>query len=122
MAPVPWESAMPALLPELFAFVMLTASSPIAGPPAPRPQSLPSYNPASATELRSVRREIDKGRDRGELSKKQARQLRREAGEIAMLERRYAAGGLSDAERAELRNRAEVLRALTRGKKLGALP
>lgn len=113
---------MPALFAELAAVALAAMSGPIAGPPAPQPRALPTYNGHAHTELRDVRREISKGRDRGELSRRQAKQLRREAGEIAMLEDRYAAGGLSDAERAELRSRAEVLRALTRGKRAGTLP
>ena len=111
---------MPGLIAEVAAIALL--AGPIAGPPAPTPRALPTYNGVTATELRDLRREIGKGRDRGELSRKQTRQLRREASEVAMLEQRYAAGGLSDAERAELRARVEVLRVLTRRKRSDAWP
>ena len=99
----------------------LMMSGPIAGNIPAEPRALPSYNPATSAELAMVRRDVRKGRKEGSLSRKQARELRRESGEVAMLEQRYAAGGLSSAEAAELKARIEVLRALTRGKRLGTI-
>ena len=99
---------------------IMMAAGPIVGSLPPEPRALPAYNPATSAELGLIRRDVRKGREEGSLSKKQARELRRESREVAMLEERYAAGGLSGAEAAELRARIEVLRALTRGKRLGA--
>lgn len=48
-------------------------------------------------------------RESGELSRKEYRQLRREARLIARLEERYAFDGLSDGERAELEFRSRHL-------------
>ena len=99
----------------------LFLSGPISGNIPAQPRALPSYNPATSAELALVRRDVRKGREEGSLSKKQARELRRESREVSMLEGRYAAGGLSAAEAAELKARIEVLRALTRGKRLGTI-
>jgi hypothetical protein len=57
-----------------------------------------------------VRSRIERARDEGQLSKREARQLRREARLIGRLADRYAAGGLSPAERRELGTRTQVLR------------
>jgi len=100
---------------------LLVASGPIVGSLPPQPRALPAYNPVTSADLGHVRRDVRKGRDEGSLSKKQAKELRREAREVAMLEERYAAGGLSSAEAAELRARIGVLRALTNGKRLGTI-
>lgn len=98
-----------------------SSSAQFVGRIPPEPRVLPSFNPATGRDLRDVRSDIRAGRERGELSRRDARRLRREANEISMLEERYSNGGLSDAERAELRSRIEVLRAITRGKRLGTL-
>jgi hypothetical protein len=99
----------------------LISSAPLAGSLPPQPRAIPSFNPATSSQLGQIRSEVRKGREEGSLSRRQARQLRGEAGEIAMLEQRYASGGLTGAEAAELRTRIEVLRALTRGKRLGTV-
>ncbi len=99
----------------------LFLSGPIAGSIPPQSRALPSYNPATSADLASIRREVRRGREEGSLSKKQAKELSRESREVAILEERYAAGGLSTVEAAELRARIEVLRALTRGKRLGSI-
>jgi hypothetical protein len=72
-------------------------------------------------EVRTVLADINQGAHAGQLSHRQAKELRREAGEITQLEERYAAGGLSNAEAAELQNRIEVLRALTNAKRSGVI-
>jgi hypothetical protein len=100
------------------ALALLVAAGPIVGSLPPEPRALPAYNPVTSAELGLVRRDVRKGREEASLSKKQAKELRRETREVSMLEERYAAGGLSSAEAAELRARIEVLRALTNGKRL----
>ncbi|GAA4007028.1 hypothetical protein GCM10022211_20110 [Sphingomonas humi] len=99
----------------------MIGSGPLAGTIPVQARPLPSYNPATSADLGTIRRDVRKGREEGSLSRRQARELRRESREVAMLEERYAAGGLSTAEQAELKARIEVLRALTRGKRLGTI-
>lgn len=82
--------------------------------PAPRP-SLPGV----ARELGQADRNIREGRESGQLSRREAKQLRRESRQIATLERRYARGGLSQSERAELEARIAALRSLTGAKRSG---
>ena len=64
-------------------------------------------------DLRRTRDLIGQGRQDGDLSKKEARALRREARQIDTLADRYASDGLSDSERRELEMRVQVLRAQT---------
>jgi hypothetical protein len=64
-----------------------------------------------AHDLREARRSIERRRDNGELSRREARQLRREARLITRLSYRYGHDGLSASERRELTLRANVLRA-----------
>ena len=97
------------------------ASATIAGRLPPSPPALPSINPTATRELKGIRSEVRVGRERGELSRKQSKELRREAREIAMLEQRYSAGGLSEAEHEELRARVEMVKALARAKRSGLL-
>jgi hypothetical protein len=76
--------------------------------------------PSAPTALRTLpqmwreggdlRDRIDDGRRAGQLSRSEARQLRREARQIGRLHSRYGADGLSSAEAAELQMRAAVLR------------
>lgn len=103
------------------ALAAMLALGPIAGSPPPQSRSLPAYNPVTSAELNRIGGDIHKGRDERSLSRKQARELRRESGEIAMLEERYTTGGLIGAEAAELKARIEVLRALVRSKRLGTV-
>lgn len=72
-------------------------------------------------QLGSIFSDIDAGRRTGQLSHKQAKELRLEAGEISALEARYAADGLSDSEAAELQTRTEVLRSIINAKRSGVL-
>ena len=104
--------------------ILLTAAMyppQIYGPPAPAPRALPSYNPGVSRDVGRVRSGIEHGKDSGQLSRKQAKRLKREAGEIRLLQERYARDGLSDQEQAELRNRVEVLKAITNAKKIGRI-
>jgi len=105
----------------ILAALAFPGSPQIYGPPAPAPRSVPSLNPGVGHEVRDVRSDIDKGRDQGQLSRSQAKHLKREAGEIRRLQERYGRDGLSDQEQAELFNRVEVLKALTNAKRIGQL-
>ncbi|HEX8442339.1 MAG TPA: hypothetical protein VF631_01695 [Allosphingosinicella sp.] len=70
--------------------------------------SLPG--PGIGRELRNVRRGIERARETGELTRREARQLYREARLIDRAAERYGQGGLSALERRELETRARVLR------------
>jgi hypothetical protein len=96
-------------------------SGPLVGRLPPEPRAIPSFNPVTSRDIGQISSDVAKGRKEGSLSKRQARELRREAREIAMLEERFASGGLDNGEAAELRARIEVLRAMTRGKRLGTI-
>ena len=66
--------------------------------------------PGLGRDLRDIEGRIDRARDNGFLSRREARQLRREARVIASLAGRYAQDGLSGSERRELENRTFYLR------------
>jgi hypothetical protein len=109
------------LIAVLTAMSLYPQSTAIAGPPPPSPSALPTIKPTAVWEAPEIRAEVEEGRERGELSRRQAKELRRELRQIATLEERYAAGGISEAEQEELRARVEMVRALTRAKRTGAL-
>jgi hypothetical protein len=67
-------------------------------------------NPSPGRDLRDVRQRIDQGRDAGQLSRREARQLRRQADVIGAAGGRFAQDGLSASERRELAIRTQVLR------------
>jgi hypothetical protein len=73
--------------------------------------------PGVARELGQADRSISDGRESGQLSRREAKALRRESRQIATLERRYARGGLSQSERAELESRIAALRSITGAKR-----
>ena len=92
--------------------------------PAPHPTTAPivgSTKASNAPNVRFVLKDIDEGVRTGQLSHKQARQLRRQADVITDLENLYADGGLSDSERAEILNRIEILKSLTDAKRSGTV-
>jgi hypothetical protein len=91
------------------------------GARAPAAGGLRSLRALVCRDVGRVRSDIEHGKDSGQLSRKQARRLKQEAGEIRMLQERYARDGLSDQEQAELRNRVEVLKAITNAKKIGRI-
>lgn len=62
-----------------------------------------------ARDIDRVDDRIDAARDSGDLSRREARGLRREAGVIASLARRYSEDGLSVDEARELETRSRVL-------------
>jgi hypothetical protein len=68
--------------------------------------------PAIGRELGHIREEISQAREAGLLSRREARQFRREASRIGHLAERYAGNGLSQAEQQELTHRALALRGL----------
>lgn len=80
-------------------------------PPAPRTTA--GYGVVVRTpgpDSHDIRERIGDGRRSGQLSRGEARQLRRETGQLDTLAARYGADGLSAAEARELQVRAEVLR------------
>lgn len=101
--------------------VVFPGSPQIYGPPAPTPRSVPGLNQGVGRQVRDVRSDIYEARDRGQLSRSQAKHLGREAGEIRRLQDRYARDGLTDQEQAELQNRVEVLKAITNAKRIGRI-
>jgi hypothetical protein len=66
--------------------------------------------PPIGKELRDIDRKIDRARDTGALSGREARRLERENRAIGRLARVYGRDGLSPSERAELEARARYLR------------
>lgn len=80
---------------------------PTAGP-FPDESRLPG--PGVGRQLRDIGKRIERGRDSGRLSDREARRLEREARALGRLARLYGRDGLSAAERAELENRTHYLR------------
>lgn len=66
--------------------------------------------PGIGKELGEIARRIDRARESGRLSGREARRLEREARALRHLARRYGRDGLSPSERAELENRSAYLR------------
>lgn len=62
-------------------------------------------------ELRQLRATIRAARDAGQLSRSEARALRRQAWRIDSVQARYGRDGLSEFEQAALQSQVEVLRA-----------
>lgn len=69
---------------------------------------LPS--PGVGKDLRDIDRRIDRARESGRLSDREARRLEREARAIGRLARIYGRDGLSRSEQAELEARSSYLR------------
>lgn len=68
--------------------------------------------PIPGRDLGDLRDRIGEARDRGDLSRAEARSLRREARQIDRLADRYAEGGLTASESRELDMRVQALRSL----------
>lgn len=66
--------------------------------------------PRVGRQLRDIDKRIERARDSGRLSGREARRLERESRAIGRLARFYARDGLSPSERAELENRTHYLR------------
>lgn len=110
-----------ALLSLAAASMFPTGAPQVYGPPPPPARTTPATAPSVTREVERIRSDIKEARASGDLTRRQARELRRETGEIDMLEQRYAQDGLTDAERAELRNRTEVVRAISNAKASGLI-
>jgi hypothetical protein len=92
--------------------------------PGPRPTSAPmvgSGNASAGADVGIVLKDIREGVRTGQLSHKEAKELRRDAEVITDLENRYAEGGLSDSEEAEILNRILVLKTVTDAKRSGTV-
>jgi hypothetical protein len=95
-----------------------TASAQIAGKPAYEPvgRSDPFLSdgsvpgPSARRELRSVERRIERAREAGLVSGREARQMKREARAIGRLAHRYGRDGLSASERREIEARTQALK------------
>ena len=69
----------------------------------------PHRGPSFGRQVDRIDDRIDRARDRGQISRRDARGLEREARQIDRLRHRYAHGGLSEAERRELQARIHYL-------------
>ena len=76
------------------------------------------YDPVVAHDLHEARRSIERRRENGELSWREARRLRREVRLIARTAHRYGQDGLTADERRELALRADVVRARSEAPRL----
>lgn len=92
------------------------------GPTMQGPSGSAMSRDRSAAETAKIRSDIQAGRDSGQLTRREAKQLKREAWQIDNLEERYAAGGLSPAEEAELFARREALRSDVIARRSGTRP
>ena len=110
----------------LFLALPAAAAAPFVAGPVPVPQPMPGITdrgtlptlPSPGHQLGEARERIKAGRARGELTKREARALGRDAVMIERLADRYGADGLSSSERRELDMRTEVLRTLTAAQRL----
>ncbi|MDK2762003.1 MAG: hypothetical protein KYX64_11675 [Sphingopyxis sp.] len=105
-------------------FMPIMPPTPPAGDPMPGISDM-GTQPGGSTyryDIREARDRISRGRHNGELSKSEARGLKREAGQIAALAERYGRDGLSDSERRELDMRTQVLKDLTAAQRLFNTP
>jgi hypothetical protein len=108
------------------AYVLCLLASSLAAPAAAQIAPRPDYGPVPASnpfladsrlpgpalgkQLRSIDKGIERARESGRLSPREARRLGREARAIGRLGRIYGLDGLSRSERAELEARAAYLR------------
>lgn len=108
--------AIPALT--LWALAAAPAGAQIAGKRdyGPVPVSSPFLQdsrlpgPGIGRQLRDIDEDIDRARESGRLSGRDARRLEREARTVGRLARRYGRDGLSPSEQAELEARTDYLR------------
>lgn len=66
--------------------------------------------PGPYRDAADIRQRADDGRRSGQLSRREARRTKREAGQLGDLADRYGADGYSDAEQRELEIRGHVMR------------
>lgn len=72
--------------------------------------SVTPRGPSIGQQLRKTRRDIRNGLESGQLTRREAKALRRQAARIAAMAERHAEGGLSGPETAALESQAEMLR------------
>ncbi|HEX2812350.1 MAG TPA: hypothetical protein VHO04_06675 [Sphingopyxis sp.] len=116
----------PVLLPVLLFGLPSLAHAQFIVTPSPRNDPMPGIadhgtmtpSPPIGHEIGELRDRIRDGRKSGELTKREAKGLKREADMIGTLSERYAADGLSDSEQRELEMRIEVQRATTARQRL----
>ena len=99
--------------------VSVPAAAQIAGPPpiSSGPGTSWPRGPSVSRQVEKIRDGVRNGREAGQLSRREARALRREGRRIAAMERFYAADGLSDSEARALAMRTEMLRSLANAKR-----
>ncbi len=78
--------------------------------------------PAIGRQLDGIDDGIRAGRSSGQLSRREARALRRENGVIGSIASRYAENGLSQSEARELQTRTEVMRDIVNNQRLRQKP
>ena len=105
--------------------LLATTPGPIA-PRAPQPKLGgvaydPSRGPGYGSQAEKVRDRIEDGRETGQLTRREARALRREARQIERLSARYAHGGWSEGERRELQARIDYLNGMVSAKRTQGL-
>jgi len=110
----------------VIAAAMQGASPSVYGPPVPAIPRTPGFGPSASNNVQpvigvvqKVLSEIRDGRESGQLSRKQAKELGKEAALVSEMEERFARDGLSDTERAEIRTRAELVRANMNAERFG---
>jgi hypothetical protein len=82
----------------------------IAEPRLPPPESSAGWTSGVSGDLRKIRESIRNGRESGQLTRREARALRRETARIGSLQNRYGRGGLSVSESSFLAAQVEGLR------------
>ena len=75
---------------------------------------------AIARDLRDARRSIERRRESGEISRREARQLRRAVSRVAGLAYRYGQDGLSPSEASELQLHASTVRSQAEAPRVAA--
>ena len=99
--------------------VSVPAAAQIAGPPpiSSGPGSGWSRSPSIYRQVEKIEDGVRDGRRSGQLTRGEARGLRREGRRIQAMARRYGGDGLSDSEIHALEIRTELLRSLTNAKR-----
>lgn len=95
-----------------------TGRSPVERPLSPIAVDGRMPGPGPGREVGDIRARIDRGRDGGALTRREARKYDREARQIGVLAKRYGQDGLSAAEARELDMRARVLRELVEARRV----
>ena len=115
------------LIPAALLLSLATAASASIAPRRDQPRIegsayRPSTGPGIGRQAERIGDRIEEGRERGQLSRREARGLRREARLIRGLHARYARGGLSEPERRELQARIDYLNGTVSARRSDGLP